>query len=116
MLLNFFSIIRFPASLEQVPLHAWAVERQPLPELGGGTSAAHAFGGGTQGHGVSHLRALAWGAPAHGLAHISLEERLQMAHRYFGADSPQLKLMGKGTGYRNFMNGAVDPLWLGGKL
>ena len=95
----------FPASLDQVPLHGWAAERQPLPELGEGTNPKLAVGGGTQGHGVSHLRALAWGGPgtAAGPAGMTSEAKLQTAHRFFGVDSPQLKLMDEGQGYRNFM-------------
>lgn len=92
----------FPDSLDQVPLHAWHAAQQPLPQLGGQTvSPDKAVGGGTQGHGVSHLRALAWGAPALnivGEAGAAQDERLRIAHRYFGQNSPQLIEMEHGRG------------------
>ena len=31
----------------------------------------------------------------------------------FGAESPQLREMEGGMGYRNFMNGEVNELWMG---
>lgn len=105
----------FPSSLDQVPLHAWAAAQQPLPQIDGQISPDKAVGGGTQGHGVSHLRALAWGAPAlniAGEAGTGQEQRIQIAHRYFGQESPQLiEMTTNGLGYRNFMNWGMHPLW-----
>lgn len=84
------SLYWFPQNEEQLPLKAWAEQHS------GGSDSS--FNGGIAGHGLGFSRLLA------GLPALPLEERIEAGKFYWAEDSPQLKLMSEGRGYRNMMN------------